>query len=102
MTTTPSPQATHSEKEGAGKSFEVKFHYGWENTNGKTPYEYVRETHEFLTDDNHDYKDEGDRIVIYRNEKSPPQHPITPWWARAGAGDYWFSNLYRSIPPSTL
>lgn len=77
------------------KNIEVKHHYGWLDTNNKTPYEHVRETHHFLTDDNHTYEDTGESIIVKRNENSPAQHPITPFWAKAGAGDYWFSCPYR-------
>ena len=71
---------------------EVKHHYGWVNTKGKTPYKHIRETHSFLTDDNHTYEDKGDRIKIKRNQNSPEYHALTPEWAK---NEWWFTCYYR-------
>lgn len=71
----------------------IEHHYGWVETN-ETPYEHLRRTHSFLTDDNHAWEDEGDCIVIRRNDKSPAQHPLTPEWAK---DDFWFSLPYKVI-----
>lgn len=81
-------------------SFEVEHHHGWVNTEGKLPYEHIRETHEFLTDDNHDHKDNGESITILRNENSTPFHPLTPSWARDSK--VWFSNRYRTVVGTQL
>ena len=71
---------------------EVQQHYGWEETGGLSPYEYIRKTHDFLTDDNHEYEDTGTSIIIKRNKNSPEYHPLTPEWAK---GEYWFSLNYH-------
>lgn len=73
---------------------EIEHHFGWVKLEGETPYEHVRKTHTFLTDDNHKWEDTGDSIVIKRNENSPEYHPLTPEWAK---GEYWFSLPYRDI-----
>ena len=71
----------------------VQHHYGWVTLkDGETPYEHVRRTHAFLTDDNHEWKDTGRSIVIYRNENSPDFHPLTPEWAK---DSYWFASPYK-------
>lgn len=65
----------------------------WVDIGNERPYDYIRRTHSFLTDTNHDYKDTGDSIVIYRNENSPELHPITPVWARYD--NFWFGVQYK-------
>ena len=71
----------------------VKHHYGWVDTGTKSSYEHIRETHTFLTDDNHTYKDTGNSIVVYRNENSPAYHSLTPAWAKWD--NIWFTVYYK-------
>lgn len=71
---------------------EMNHHYGWTKFEG-TPYEHVRATHTFLTDDNHTWEDTGESIVIRKNENSPEDHLLTPSWARDMG--FWFACDYR-------
>ena len=87
----------------------LEHHYGWEihEAKGKTLEEAacnaVRDTHEFLTDDNHTIKAEPNQklewggktdafncVTVYRNENSPPY--IGPDWADV---PYWFAVSYK-------
>jgi len=73
---------------------------------GETPeqvaYRYVRETHEFLTNDNHTWefvKADGpdhwmSRIEVTKNENSG-YFAFNPWGAPDGPGAHWFSNSFR-------
>lgn len=76
--------------------YQYKHHYGWVDGEDK-PYQHLRKTHTFLTDDNHIWKDTGESIVVYRNENSPELSNLTPTWARAKSGDYWLDLPYKEI-----
>jgi len=56
-------------------------------------YRHIRETHTFLTDENHKWEDTDHSIVINRNDKSPRLHNLTPVWARLT--DFWFAIQYK-------
>lgn len=71
-------------------------------------YAAVRQTHDFLTDDNHTHEASekeatwgGERfkfssVVISPNDKSPPGAFANQ---RRGYVDYWFSVEYRAVQP---
>lgn len=75
-------------------------------SDGETPeqcaYRYVRETHRFLTDDNHEVepiKIEGHDhrmalLRIIKNTKSG-YFAFKPWWLDDGPGAKWFSQPFR-------
>ena len=79
------------------KQLEIEHHYGWVKLENETPYEHIRRTHTFLTDDNHTWQDTGQSIVVYFNENSPPGSSIAPSWATRNPGDFWFSMPYSEV-----
>jgi hypothetical protein len=88
---------------------EIKHHYGWKvydvpaATLEEAAYLAVRESHGFLTDDNHRYE-AGEKefpwggkiikfnsVTIFREGDAPES--LAPWWAEA---DYWFAVEFRA------
>jgi hypothetical protein len=62
-------------------------------------YNEMRDTHHFLTDDNHEWSVEWGkcwhRIVVRKNAKSP-YFAFNPWRMPDGPGAIWFSHEFRS------
>ena len=73
---------------------ELSHHFGWVPYNVLTAYDAVRLSHPFLTDENHIWEDNGGRVVIRKNDASPP-FSFAPAWVSDGPGALWFSVAYR-------
>jgi hypothetical protein len=83
-------------------------HYGFTpvvflpgETAEEAAYRHVRETHHFLTDDNHTWKiDLGEKphwassVDVTKNEKSG-YFAMKPSWVQDGPGAHWFSQDFR-------
>lgn len=79
-------------------TIELRHHYGWVAHEAPTPYQAVRATHRFLTDHNHNWEDRDGRIVIRKNDLSPPFAAAhLPLWVLDEPGAYWFSVPYRHV-----
>ena len=78
----------------------------------RAAYAAVRQTHAFLTDDNHTWEVNRDpivvgetetqtnpAIVVKKNERSPARSALAPAWVQDGAGVFWFAVPFKG-PPS--
>ena len=93
---------------------ELEHHFGWQpyeveaNSLEAAAYAAVRQSHEFLQDDNHTWQAGQRRISwggedvtfhsvrIYRNAKSEAEHPYRG--PACLSTDYWFAVNYRANP----
>jgi hypothetical protein len=81
---------------------ELKHHYGWKSYRvhavsiTDAAKSAVRQSHGFLTDDNHTMEVDDDCIVVRRTRDAEPPS-ITPMWAipSFSAGEVWFSTQFR-------
>lgn len=94
----------------------IEHHYGWTahefeaDSPAEAAYLAVRETHRFLTDDNHGWRvEEGGfewggkvvrrrSIVVSRNERSPWPHPLAPDWSVND--EFWFGVSFSEEDPN--
>lgn len=84
---------------------QLKHHYGWKTHDtsasdlASAAKQAVRDTHSFLTDDNHWMQDDDGMIIVLRAVQAEPP-AITPAWAHPSfdKGGVWFACAYRAEP----
>ena len=97
----------------------LQHHYGWQvyealaENLAQAAYLAVRESHEFLTDDNHTHTEGPESlewggetihfnsVTIMKNDASP-SFLLAPKWVTDGPGAYWLGVTYRAALPDEV